>query len=91
MFAVGDCMIDKADFYHGAALAMALNDVRCLDVARCPPGYLVNDQVLAIIKYTTKSRSPWQFTFTTEDLAKLQHCPDGVDRVVNPKTRLHLH
>lgn len=75
-------MIDKADFYHGAALAMALDDSRCKDVAKCPPGYLVNDDVLAIVKYTTKNHSPWQFTFSTEDIARLQHCPDGVDRVV---------
>ena len=75
-------MIDKADFYHGAALAMALDDSRCRDVAKCPPGYLVNDEVLAIVKYTTKNHSPWQFTFSTEDVARLQHCPDGVDRVV---------
>lgn len=75
-------MIDKADFYHGAALATALNDARFLDVARWPPGYLANDGVLALIKYTTKGGTPWQFTFSTEDVARLQHCPDGVDCVV---------
>ena len=75
-------MIDKADFYHGAALAAALHDIRCLDIARWPPGYLVNDSVLALVKYTTKGGSPWQFTFTTEDVARLEHCPDGVTRVV---------
>ena len=75
-------MIDKADFYHGAALAKALDDPRCIEVVRCPPGYLVNDTVLALIKYTTKNHSPWQFTFTAEDVARLQHCPDGVDRVI---------
>jgi hypothetical protein len=75
-------MIDKADFYHGAALATALDDARCIDIARWPPGYLVNDEVLALVKYTTKGGSPWQFTFSTEDVARLQHCPDGVDRVV---------
>jgi hypothetical protein len=75
-------MIDKSEFYHGAALAAALDDSRCIDIARCPPGYLVNDSVLALVKYTTKAGSPWQFTFTLEDVARLQHCPDGVDRVV---------
>jgi hypothetical protein len=75
-------MIDKADFYHGAALAAALDDPRCVDIAGCPPGYLVNDSVLALVKYTTKGGSPWQFTFSAEDVARLQHCPDGVDRVV---------
>lgn len=75
-------MIDQTDFYHGAALAMALNDSRCIDIARWPPGYLINDSVWALVKYTTKGGSPWQFTFTAEDIARLQHCPDGVDRVV---------
>ena len=75
-------MIDKADFYHGAALAAALDDTRCIEVARYPPGYLVNDTTLALIKYTTKNYSPWQFTFSAEDVARLQHLPDGVDRVV---------
>jgi hypothetical protein len=75
-------MIDKADFYHGAALAKALDDPRCVNVSRCPLGYLVNDAILALIKYTTKSHSPWQFTFSVEDVARLQHCPDRVDQVV---------
>jgi hypothetical protein len=75
-------MIDKADFYHGAALAMALDDARCIELARYPRGYLVNDNILALIKYTTKNHSPWQFSFSTEDVARLQHCPDGVSRVV---------
>jgi hypothetical protein len=75
-------MIDQTDFYHGAALATALNDPRCIDIARCPPGYLVNDSVLVLIKYTTKHGTPWQFTFTEEDVARLRHCPDGADRVV---------
>ena len=75
-------MIDKADFYHGAALATALHDSRCLDIARWPPGYLINDSVWALLKYTTKAGTPWQFTFTAEDVARLQHCPDGAERVV---------
>jgi hypothetical protein len=75
-------MIDQTDFYHGAALAMALNDPRCIDIARWSPGYLVNDSVWVLLKYTTKGRSPWQFTFSTEDVARLQHTPDGADRVV---------
>jgi hypothetical protein len=75
-------MIDKADFYHGAALATALTDSRCIDIARWPPGYLVNESVWVLLKYTTKGGSPWQFTFTAEDVARLEHCPDEADRVV---------
>ena len=75
-------MIDQTDFYHGAALATALGDSRCIDIARWPPGYLVNESVWVLLKYTTKGGSPWQFTFTTEDVARLQHCPDEADRVV---------
>jgi hypothetical protein len=75
-------MIDKADFYHGAAIAAALEDSRCIDIGRCPPGYLVNNSVLALIKYSTKGGSPWHFTFRPEDLGRLQHCPDEAERVV---------
>ena len=75
-------MIDQTDFYHGAALATAFNDPRCVDIARWSPGYLVNDAVWALLKYTTKSGTPWQFTFTAEDIARLQHCPDEAERVV---------
>lgn len=75
-------MIDKEDFYHGAALIAAVKDRRCSEVSNCGAGYLVNSSVLALIKYTTKGHSPWQFTFSAEDVARLQHCPDEVERVV---------
>lgn len=61
-------MIDKADFYHGAALVRVIEDARCERIARHEQGYLVNGCAVVCIKYSTKARSPWQFTLTADDV-----------------------
>lgn len=75
-------MIDKLDFYHGAALARAIDHDDCQSIRKLDSGYLVNDRTLAFIKYTTKGRSPWQFTFSNDEIVRIRHLPDGVKGVV---------
>jgi hypothetical protein len=62
-------MLDKSAYYHGAAVIPILEDSRCRSIRRLGSlGYLVNDDIFLFIKYTTKERSPWRFTFDQEDV-----------------------
>lgn len=61
-------MIDKVDFYHGATILKAIEDPRCNCVNSNEIGYLINKNSLVILKYSTKSKTPWQFTFSKNDL-----------------------
>jgi hypothetical protein len=64
-------MIDKQEFYHGAALIRLLNDPRCKSLTRHQMGYCVNGAVFVLLKYTTKHRSPWRYTFTDEEINQI--------------------
>lgn len=62
-------MLDKSEYYHGAALIRLMEDERCRAVKkRAFLGYVANDEVFVFLKYTTKERSPWGFTFDQEDV-----------------------
>ena len=61
-------MIDKQEFYHGAALSRLLSNSSCCRIRKVDGGYIVNDAVFLLIKYTTKHRSPWRFTFSNDDM-----------------------
>lgn len=64
-------MIDKQEFYHGAAILRILEDARCRSVRKQDFGYRINEEVFVFPKYTTKTRSPWRFTFGREELSRL--------------------
>lgn len=61
-------MLDKEDFYHGVVLIKILEDSRFHEIKRSENGYLVNGNLFIFIKYTTKSRSPWRFTFSDPEI-----------------------
>src|SRR3990172_9307766 len=64
-------MLDKSEYYHGAAIVRLLEDERSQAVRiRKPRGYIVNNDVFVLLKYTTKGRSPWGFTFDQEDVER---------------------
>ena len=64
-------MIEKLEFYHGAALVRVIEDTRCATIAKHAYGYRVNECRILAIKYSTKARSPWQFTFSKDDISRL--------------------
>jgi hypothetical protein len=66
-------MIEKQDFYHGAALIQLLDHKSFKKIAKFEPGYLINDQIWILMKYTTKNRSPWRFTFSQDDVLRLRN------------------
>jgi hypothetical protein len=73
-------MIEKLEFYHGAALVRLIEDPRCTRIAKHACGYLVNKRRVVAIKYSTKAHSPWGFTFSQEDITRIsaaEEKPDG--------------
>ena len=75
-------MIDKAEFYHGAAIIKLLEDKRNPSIKKrdylC---YLVNN-IFIFPKYTTKVRSPWSFVFNQEDIDRCSKMFHEYNRVV---------
>lgn len=64
-------MLDKADYYHGAAIIRLLDDNKCYSIKKNGYlGYVVNEKVFVFLKYTTKARSPWRFSFDQEDISR---------------------
>lgn len=64
-------MLDKQDFYHGVAIIHILDDPRYLGLRKFKHGYVVNESTYLFLKYSTKSRSPWRFTFSHPDISHL--------------------
>lgn len=65
--------IKKQEFYEGAALHMLARSGRITSIRYEPPLFVVNDQLLVLLKYSTRSRSPWGFTFLPEEQVLLQN------------------
>lgn len=64
-------MIEKADFYHGAAIIRLVQDLRCVSLTKTDYCYVINQDRAVVVKYTTKSRSPWRFTLNSDDVKRL--------------------
>jgi hypothetical protein len=60
-------MIEKLEFYHGAAIVRIVEDSRCRSIQKHEGGYVINGNRLLVLKYTTKAHSPWRFTVSLED------------------------
>jgi hypothetical protein len=62
-------MIDKLHYYHGAAIVSLLEENEDISVKKKGVlGYVINNRVFVFLKYTTKARSPWRFSFDQEDI-----------------------
>ncbi len=59
--------IGKQEFYEGAALALLLRGGGELTVRYEPPFFVLNGRFLAHLKYSTKVRIPWGFTFVPDE------------------------
>lgn len=59
--------IKKQEFYEGAALHLLARTGQLKSLDYEPPFFLVNNQLQILLKYSTRGRSPWGFTFTTDE------------------------
>lgn len=64
--------IKKQEFYEGAALHLLARAGGITGIRYEAPFFLLNDHLLVLLKYSTKGRSPWGFTFTTDEQEVLQ-------------------
>jgi hypothetical protein len=64
-------MLEKQEFYWGAAIVHLLEDPRCTSLKKDEGGYVVNATRLIALKYSTKSRTPWRFGFGADEIKRL--------------------
>jgi hypothetical protein len=60
-------VIRKHNFYEGAALSMLIRAAGAMHVIFQEPFFVVDGRLVLYLKYSTKVRSPWNFTFTAEE------------------------
>jgi len=59
--------IRKQEFYEGAALHLIARAGHISSIRYDAPFFLFNDRLSVLLKYSTKGRSPWAFTFTGDE------------------------
>jgi hypothetical protein len=64
--------IKKQEFYEGAALHLLARSGRITNLRYEAPFFLLNNELLVLLKYSTRGRSPWGFTFTPDEQAILK-------------------
>jgi hypothetical protein len=73
--------IAKQAFYEGAALYQLIRSSGARAVQYEEPFFVLNGGLFAYLKYSTRVRSPWGFTFTQEEQIVL-HERAGDQRIV---------
>jgi hypothetical protein len=74
--------IKKQEFYEGAALHLLARTNAITGIRYEAPFFLINNKVLVRLKYSTKGRSPWGFTFTSDEQAVLRSGGAGARLVI---------
>lgn len=74
--------IKKQDFYEGAALYLLARTGGITRIQYDAPFFVLNDYLLVRLKYCTKSRSPWGFTFGKDEQEILARRAAGSETVI---------
>lgn len=74
--------IRKQEFYEGAALHQLVRGGKITSLKYEPPLFTINNELLVCLKYSTKGRSPWGFTFTIDEQRLLQVRAKAFDLVL---------
>ena len=64
--------IKKQEFYEGAAIHLLARSGNISSLRYDPPFFTLNNDIVVLLKYCTKGRSPWGFTFTRDEQALLK-------------------
>ena len=59
--------IRKQEFYEGAALHLLARTGKVTSIRYEAPFFHLNDRLSVLLKYSTRVRSPWGFTFTPDE------------------------
>jgi hypothetical protein len=65
--------IKKQEFYEGAALHQLSRRGRITSLTYEPPFFIFNDSLSVCLKYSTRGRTPWGFTFTPDEQLLLRN------------------
>lgn len=74
--------IKKQEFYEGAALHLLARAGGIKSIRYEAPFFLINERLKVLLKYSTKGRSPWGFTFTPDEQKLLLEPTAGTESVV---------
>lgn len=74
--------IKKQEFYEGAALHLAARTGQITGLRYEAPFFFFNDRLAVLLKYSTKNRSPWGFTFTADEQKLLQARAGDTDTAI---------
>lgn len=64
--------IKKQEFYEGAALYLLARAGAIASIRYEAPFFVLNGNLLVYLKYSTRGRSPWSFTFMPDEQVLLQ-------------------
>jgi hypothetical protein len=64
--------IRKQEFYEGAALHRLIRAGALKSIRYDAPFFVMNDELLVYLKYSTKNRSPWGFTLSRDEQSTLR-------------------
>src|SRR5712692_8170446 len=65
--------IRKQEFYEGAALHQLARSGKITSLRYEAPFFIINGKVFVCLKYSTRNRTPWGFTFTPDEQVLLRN------------------
>ena len=74
--------IQKQEIYEGAALHQLARAGGISSLRYDPPFFLLNGGVVVRLKYSTKGRSPWGFTFMPDEQSRMKEWADKSPLVI---------
>jgi hypothetical protein len=74
--------LKKQEFYEGAALHLIAKAGSLKSVRYEQPFFLFNGTVAVLLKYSTRGRSPWGFTFSPDEQRQLASRSDKIDTAI---------
>lgn len=66
--------IKKQEFYEGAAIYLLARTGLVKSIRYESPFFRINETICALLKHSTRKRSPWAFTVTPAEQSDLQNC-----------------
>jgi hypothetical protein len=74
--------IKKQEFYEGAALHLLARTGAITSISYESPFFFINKSVRVLLKYSTRTRSPWGFTFVPDEQDLLQNKFQNFETVI---------
>ena len=74
--------IQKQEFYEGAAIHQLVRAGNVKSIRYTGQLFILNEEIAVLLKHCTRGRSPWGFTFTSEERLVLQKQAEGSSPVI---------